>query len=196
MSSGLLPKSAFGFGKGRISAMKKLSRKQWIIIAVVVLIGGAILRSVTNQGPQIPKDKTTLVQEDAPVATIGFDKPLDLGDGVFVTVSAPTVFTPTQFMTNFDQKPKTSNYFTVTIKNGGNAALDFSTVSLEADSGTNVCFDVLGDQDINGAPTEPLKAGAEVSYKYGVGCQAKSGDPLSMTVRIGGSNVAVEGKLA
>jgi hypothetical protein len=176
--------------------MKKLSRKQWIIVAVVVLIGGAILRSVTNSGPELPKDKTTLVQEEAPVATIGFDKPLDLGGGVSVTISSPTRFTPTQFMTNYDQKAKTANYFTVTIKNAGKAPLDFSTVSLEADSGANVCFDILGDQDINGAPTDPLKAGAEVSYKYGVGCQAAPGDPLSMTVRIGGSNVAVEGKLA
>ena len=176
--------------------MKKLSRKQWIIVAVVVLIGGAILRSVTNSGPELPKDKTTLVQEEAPVATIGFDKPLDLGGGVSVTISSPTRFTPTQFMTNYDQKAKTANYFTVTIKNAGKAALDFSTVSLEADSGANVCFDILGDQDINGAPTDPLKAGSEVSYKYGVGCQAAPGDPLSMTVRIGGSNVAVEGKLA
>jgi hypothetical protein len=99
-------------------------------------------------------------------------------------------------MTNYDQKAKTANYFTVTIKNGGKTPLDFSTVSLEADSGANVCFDILGDQDINGAPTEALKPGAEASYKYGVGCQAATGDPLSLTVRIGGSNVAVEGKLA
>ena len=176
--------------------MKKLSRTQWIIILVVVVIGGAILRSVTNQGPTIPKDKSVLVQEAAPVATIGFDKPLDLGGGVSVTVSAPTQFTPTQFMTNFDQKAKTANFFTVTIVNGGKTPLDFSTVSLEADSGANVCFDVLGDQDINGAPTDPLKAGGSTSYKYGVGCKAASGDPLSLTVRIGESTVAVEGKLA
>ena len=176
--------------------MKKLSRTQWIIILVVVVIGGAILRSVTNQGPTIPKDKSVLVQEAAPVATIGFDKPLDLGGGVSVTVSAPTQFTPTQFMTNFDQKAKTANFFTVTIVNGGKTPLDFSTVSLEADSGANVCFDVLGDQDINGAPTDPLKAGGLTSYKYGVGCKAASGDPLSLTVRIGESTVAVEGKLA
>jgi len=176
--------------------MKKLSRKQWIIVAVVVLIGGAILRSATNTGPTIPKDKTTLVQETAPVATIAFDKPLDLGGGVSVTVSSPTKFTPTQFMTNFDQKAKTANYFTVTIKNAGKSALDFSTVSLEADSGTNVCFDILGDQDIDGAPVDPLKPGAEVSYKYGVGCKAASGDPLNLKVRVSGTNVAVQGKLA
>ena len=176
--------------------MKKLSRNQWIIVLVVILIGGAILRSATNQGPAIPKDKTTLVQEQAPVATIGFDKALDLGGGVTVTLSSPTPFTPTQFMTNFDQKAKTANYFTVTIKNGGKSALDFSTVSLAADSGSNVCFDILGDQDINGAPVDPLKAGAEISYKYGVGCKAAAGDPLSLTVRIAGSNVAVTGKLA
>ena len=176
--------------------MKKLSRKQWIIIAVVVLIGGSILRSVTNGGSDLPADTTTLVQEEAPVATIGFDSPLDLGNGVFVTVSAPSRFAPTQFMTNMDQKPKTSNSFNVIIKNGGKADLDFTTVSLQAASGANVCFDVLGDLDINGAPTEALKAGSEVSYKYGVGCQAASGDSLTLTVRIGESTVKVDGKLA
>ena len=176
--------------------MKKLSRKQWIIIAVVVLIGGAILRSVTNGGGDAPVDAATLVQEEAPVATIGFDSPLDLGGGVFVTVSAPSRFTPTQFMTNIDQKPKTSNSFNVIIRNGGKTPLDFTTVSLQAASGDNVCFDVLGDLDINGAPTDALKAGGEVSYKYGVGCQAAVGDPLSLTVRIGESTVAVDGKLA
>ena len=176
--------------------MKKLSRKQWILIAVVVLVGGSILRSVTNGGSDLPADTATLVQEEAPTATIGFDSPLDLGGGVFVTISAPSRFTPTTFMTNIDQKPKTSNSFSVIIKNGGKTDLDFTTVSLQAASGANVCFDVLGDLDINGAPTEPLKAGAEVSYKYGVGCQAAAGDPLTLTVSIGESKVQVDGKLA
>jgi hypothetical protein len=176
--------------------MKKFSRKQWIIVAVVVLIGGAILRSVTNGGSDLPADTSTLVQEEAPVATIGFDSPLDLGGGVFVTVSAPTRFTPTIFMTNIDQKPKTANSFDVIIKNDGKTPLDFTSVSLEAASGSNVCFDVLGDLDINGAPTEALKAGGEVSYKYGVGCQAAAGEPLTLTVRIGASTVQVDGTIA
>ena len=176
--------------------MKKLSRKQWIIIAVIVLIGGAILRSATNGGSGLPADKTELVTEEAPTATIAFDSPLDLGGGVFVTISSPSRFTPTTFMTNIDQKPKTSNEFNVMIKNGGKTPIDFTTVSLQAASGANVCFDVLGDLDINGAPTEPLKAGTEISYKYGVGCQAAAGDPLTLTVRIGDSKVQVDGKLA
>ena len=176
--------------------MKKLSRKQWIIIAVVVLIGGSILRSVTNGGSDAPVDAATLVQEEAPVATIGFDSPLDLGGGVFVTVASPSRFTPTTFMTNIDQKPKSSNKFNVTIKNGGKTPLDFTTVSLIAASGANVCFDVLGDLDINGAPTEALAAGATATYTYGVGCQAAAGEPLSLTVQIGESKVAVEGKIA
>jgi hypothetical protein len=99
-------------------------------------------------------------------------------------------------MTNIDQKPKTSNSFDVIIKNGGKTPLDFTTVSLQAASGANVCFDVLGDLDINGAPTDALKAGSEVSYKYGVGCQAPVGDPLTLTVRIGDVKVQVDGKLA
>ncbi len=176
--------------------MKKLSRKQWVLIALVVIVGGAILRSATNGGSDLPADKTTLVEEVAPVATIAFDTPLDLGGGVFVTVAAPTRFTPTQFMTNVDQKPKTSNSFNVIIKNGGKSALDFTSVSLQAASGANVCFDVLGDLDINGAPTEALKAGSEISYKYGVGCQAAVGAPLTLTVRIGETTVQVDGKLA
>ena len=118
----------------------------------MVLIGGAILRSVTNGGSDAPVDAATLVQEEAPTATIGFDSPLDLGGGVLVTVAAPSRFSPTTFMTNVDQKPKTSNSFNVIIKNGGKTDLDFTTVSLQAASGANVCFDVLGDLDINGAP--------------------------------------------
>ena len=99
-------------------------------------------------------------------------------------------------MTNVDQKPKSANSFNVTIKNGGSTPLDFTSVSLIAASGANVCFDVLGDLDINGAPTEPLAAGATTTYTYGVGCQAAAGEPLSLTVQIGESKVAVEGKLA
>ena len=176
--------------------MKKLTRKQWILVGVVAVVALAILRSVTNGGSDLPADKTTLVADAAPVATIAFDTPLDLGGGVFVTVAAPSRFTPTQFMTNVDQKPKTANSFDVTIKNGGKTPLDFTTVSLIAASGANVCFDVLGDLNINGAPTEPLAPGATATYKYGVGCQAAAGEPLSLTVQIGESKVAVEGKLA
>jgi len=189
--------SACGFGEGRISTMKKLSRKQWILIAVVVLIGGAILRSATHKGdPAIPADRTQLVEEAAPISTIAFDTPLDLGNGVFVTVAAPARFTPTQFMSNIDQKPKTANSFSVIIKNTSKAPLDFSTVSLRAVSGENVCFDMLGDLDINGAPIAPLAVGAEATYKYGVGCQAAPGDPLTLTVGVAGTTVKVEGKIA
>jgi hypothetical protein len=176
--------------------MKKLTRKQWILVGVVAVVALSILRSVTNGGSDLPKDKTTLVQDAAPVATIAFDTPLDLGGGVFVTVSAPERFTPTQFMTNIDQKPKSSNKFNVTIKNGGKTPLDFTSVSLIAESGANVCFDVLGDLNINGAPTDPLAPGATATYAHGVGCQAAAGDPLSLTVQIGTSKVVVAGKLA
>lgn len=176
--------------------MKKLSRKQWILVGAVAVVGLGILRSLTNGGSDLPADTTTLVEEVAPVATIAFDTPLDLGGGIFVTVSSPTRFTPTTFMTNIDQKPKSSNSFNVTIQNGGTEPLDFTSVSLVAASGENVCFDVLGDLDINGAPTDPLAAGATTTYTYGVGCQAVAGDPLSLAVQIGESKVAVEGKIA
>ena len=176
--------------------MKKLTRKQWILVGVVAVVGLAILRSVTNGGSDLPADKTTLVEETAPVATIAFDTPLDLGGGVFVTVSAPTRFTPTQFMTNINLKPKSANQFNVTIKNDGKTPLDFTSVLLVAESGSNVCFDVLGDLDINGAPTEALAPGATATFAYGVGCQAAAGEPLSLSVQIGESKVAVEGKIA
>ncbi len=176
--------------------MKNLSTKKKVIIGIALIAVLGIIRSVTNGGDELPADKSTLVEEVAPVATIAFDTPLDLGGGVFVTVASPVRFTPTTFMTNIDQKPKTSNSFQVTIKNGGSTPLDFTTVSLVAASGENVCFDVLGDLDINGAPTEALAAGATTTYTYGVGCQAAAGNPLSLTVQIGESKVAVEGKLA
>lgn len=176
--------------------MKKFTRKQWILVGVVAVVGLGILRSITNGGSDLPEDVTTLVEEEAPVATIAFDTPLDLGGGVFVTVASPVRFTPTTFMTNIDQNPQSANSFQVTIKNDGSEPLDFTTFSLTAASGANVCFDVLGDLDINGAPTEPLAPGATTTYTYGVGCQAGAGEPLSLTVQIGESTVAVEGKLA
>ena len=63
-------------------------------------------------------------------------------------------------------------------------------------SGIDTCVDILdGDNNINGAPTEPLAAGASATFTYGVGCIAKAGAPLDLTVSLNDAVVAVAGTL-
>jgi hypothetical protein len=63
-------------------------------------------------------------------------------------------------------------------------------------AGNKNCVDVLdGDSNINGQPTEMLAAGAQVSFIYGLACDAKIGDPLNLSVAINDKVIAVNGKL-
>ncbi len=83
------------------------------------------------------------------------------------------------------------------MKNGGTADLDMATLILAASAGGNSCTDVLdGDNGINGAPTDPLAAGASVSFKYGVACDAKAGAPLAFSITLGETNAVLNGTLA
>ena len=132
----------------------------------------------------------------APSVTADFGAPLDLGNGVSVTISAPEAFTPGDFASNYIPGQVT-DLFTIEVQNDGTAALDMSTVVFTATSGGNFCADVLdGDNGITGAPAEPVAAGASVSFKYAIGCDAKAGDPLELTVAIGETTAGLTGKLA
>jgi len=138
---------------------------------------------------------SALVEAEAPTATIGFGSSLDLPNGVKITFSEPVHFAPTKFASNY-QKPQIPNKFEVTVVNGGTKALDLATISVAAKSGSNTCVDVLdGDNGINGAPAEALKAGGTVTFEYGIACIAKIGDPLELTASFDGSVVGVTGVL-
>ena len=144
----------------------------------------------------MPASEQPALSKAEVTATIGFGSPLDLGNGVALTVSIPASFTPTIFASNF-VKGQVANVFSIDVKNGGTAALDLSSLSLVVESGTASCAEVLdGDSGINGAPLDPLAAGASTSFKYGVGCAAKKGVPLNLKITYGANLIAVKGTLA
>jgi ABC-type glycerol-3-phosphate transport system substrate-binding protein len=126
----------------------------------------------------------------------GFGSALDLGDGIALTITSPKTFVPGNFASNY-LTGQAANLFDVTVKNGGTASLDASTILLQAASGANTCTDVLdGDNGINGAPIDPIAAGASVTFKFAIACDAKSGDPLTLSVGVGTSTASIAGKVA
>ena len=156
--------------------------------------------SLTACGNKAPKDRPasaqSAVEEVEATATIGFDSPLDLGDGVSLTVSTPAAFTPTIFASNY-VKGQVANVFSMNVTNGSTTDLDLSALSLVVESGSAFCSEVLdGDSGINGAPLESLAAGASTSFKYGVSCEAKKGVPLNLKITFGSNLIAVAGTLA
>ena len=175
--------------------MKKKSLAALSVSAIV--LASLTLTACGNKAPkELPASETTVVEEAEATATIGFDSPLDLGNGVSITVSTPTSFTPTIFASNYI-KGQVANVFSVDVKNGGTADLDLSVLSLVVESGTAFCSEVLdGDSGITGAPLEAVAAGASKSFKYGIGCDAKKGAPLNLKITLGTNVIAVDGTLA
>lgn len=143
-----------------------------------------------------PTDGAAATETTAAAASADFDSPIDLGSGVSITISAPASFTPGDFASNFIPG-QTAELLTIDVKNTGTAALDLSTILFTPTSAGTFCSDVLdGDNGINGAPTEPVAAGGEASFKYAVACDAKAGDPLELAVTFGETNVSLSATLA
>lgn len=136
------------------------------------------------------------VTETTAATAADFAAPIDLGQGVSITISQPAAFTPGAFASNYIPG-QTADLVTIDVENAGSTALDLSTILFTPTSAGNFCADLLdGDNGINGAPTEPVAAGASVSFKYAVACDAKVGDPLELAVAYGDTSVSLAGKLA
>jgi len=169
-----------------------------VLSAAAFVLASLSLTACGNKAPkELPaSEATTLVTETEATAKIGFDSPLDLGDGVTITVSNPTSFTPTVFASNFI-KGQVANVFNIDVKNGSSKPLDLSVLSLIVESGKSFCAEVLdGDSGINGAPLDAVPAGADATFKYGIGCDAKKGAPLNLKITLGTNVIAVDGTLA
>ena len=141
-------------------------------------------------------DEVAATETTAAAAAADFNAPIDLGAGVSLTISAPAAFTPGDFASNFIPG-QTAQLLEVAVSNTGDKALDLSTILFTPTSDGAYCSDVLdGDNGINGAPTEPVAAGASTSFKYAVACDAKAGAPFELTVTFGETNVGLEGTIA
>lgn len=178
--------------------MLKFKNNVAVVISVVLIsttaLTGCAKKNVGLNSSE-NENNSSLVEAEAPTATVGFGSSLDLPNGVKITFSEPVHFTPTKFASNYE-KPQIPNKFEVIVVNGGTKALDLATVSISSKSGSNTCVDVLdGDNGINGAPTDMLSPGATVKFQYGIACIAKIGDPLELAASFDGSFVGVSGTL-
>lgn len=167
-------------------------------LTVVLVIGALVLTGCGSKKANNASSSTngTPTASAAPTASGGFGSPVALGTGVSVTISAPISFKPGTFASNY-LPGQAANVFNVTLKNGGTAPIDPTTISLAASSGTNTCTDVLdGDNGVAGAPTVPIAAGATSTFKFAIGCDAKAGAPLHLDITVGSSTASIEGKIA
>ena len=164
------------------------------LIAITLIAGLAL----TGCGKKADTAKPTESASPSATATVSsaFGLPITVGTAITLTISKPSTFKPGQFASNY-LPGQVANVFNVTLKNGTSAGLDPATISLVARSGTNTCTDVLdGDNNISGAPTDPIAAGSEVNFKFAIGCDAKSGQPLHIDITIGSNTAALDGALA
>jgi hypothetical protein len=167
----------------------------------VIILGLAASISLTACGKSdtglntAPGDASEFVENVAPTVATNFGAPLDLGADVTITFQENAKFTPGAYASNY-QKGMAANKFDITVQNKGSNALDLANMVISMTSGTDTCVDILdGDNNINGAPTDPLAAGASATFTYGVGCLAKAGAPLDLTVSLNDAVVAVAGTL-
>ncbi|MFZ2227243.1 MAG: hypothetical protein WA090_00740 [Candidatus Nanopelagicaceae bacterium] len=165
-------------------------------LIAITLVAGLALTGCGKKADTVatPTESAT----PTPTATVSnsFGSPITLGEGITVTISKPATFTPGQFASNY-LPGQAANVFTATIKNESGSEVDPSTISLVASSGSNTCTDVLdGDNGISGAPTEPIATAGEVDFKFAIGCDAKSGQPLHIDITIGSNTAALDGTVA
>jgi hypothetical protein len=88
--------------------------------------------------------------------------------------------------------------FNLNVTNGSAAELDLATLIVKGSTTTGECVDIFdGDNQMEGAPTTPLAAGASAKFSWGLSCPGKNGEDIS--VLLSNANVTlieVTGKLS
>ena len=130
-------------------------------------------------------------------ASGGFNSPVKIPSGVSFTLSEPTSFKPGKFAAG--QLPgQRYQQFKVDITNGSTAPVDLATLIVAGKTTSGVCVDIFdGDNGMEGAPQEPLAAGKSISFNWGLSCDGKSGEELSLVLSNEGvAIIEVTGKVA
>ena len=137
------------------------------------------------------------VVEEAAQASGGFDAPVVTPDKVSYTLSTPASFTPGKFASGM-LPGQINERFNVTVQNGSAAELDLATLIVKGSTTTGDCVDIFdGDNQMEGAPIEPLAPGASAKFSWGLSCAGKSGEDISVVLSNGVTNlIEVTGKLA
>ncbi len=175
--------------------------KKSLIGALALL---ALLTSLTACGgsdeaavPEEEKQELVEVQEQEAQAKGGFDSDITLPTGEIYQLSSPSKFTPGKFAAG--QVPGQSfNRFEVSVTNGGSADLDLAVLIVSGTTSAGACVDIFdGDNNINGAPLEPLAAGASKTFGWALSCPGSTGDELKVKL-FSGETALIEatGKLS
>ena len=150
-----------------------------------------------DEGAQVEDQSLVTEVEEAPQASGGFDAPVVTPDKVSYTRSSPANFTPGKFASGM-LPGQINERFNLSVTNGSAAELDLATLIVKGSTTTGECVDIFdGDNQMEGAPTTPLAAGASAKFSWGLSCPGKSGEDIS--VLLSNANVTlieVTGKLS
>jgi hypothetical protein len=170
------------------------TKKSIGIISIITLVLFASLTGCSKKTSGL-NETPDVVETPIPELALDFGSPLDIGNGVKVTVSTPESFKPGPYASNF-VKGQVANRFTVQISNGGTSDFDVTQFAITSASSEGSCIDVLdGDNGIAGAPTDPLAVGADVTFNYAIACNAKVGDSLNISLSSSEVVLALSGTL-
>ena len=135
--------------------------------------------------------------EEAPQASGGFDAPVVTPDKVTYTLSSPANFTPGKFASGM-LPGQINERFNLSVTNGSAAELDLAILIVKGSTTTGECVDIFdGDNQMEGAPTTPLAAGASAKFSWGLSCPGKNGEDISVLLSNGGLTlIEVTGKLS
>ena len=166
------------------------------------ILGGAallLLAGCASGGSSGGESDTTYVppkQEEAQVKG-GFDSPLTLPDGTSFTLSSPTSFTPGKFASGQIKGQKYLD-FKISVTNGGKSPLDLSTLIVTGVTPSGNCADIFdGDNNVNGAPQEPLAVGKNIEVNWALSCPGAPGANLDVSLQNNGANlIQASGKLS
>lgn len=160
-----------------------------LMISTLTACGG----SDKADAPTEQKQELVEAPQQEAQASGGFDSEIKLPTGESYILSSPAKFTPGKFASGII--PGQSNYrFEVTAKNGGTADLDLAVLIVQGSTSSGACVDVFdGDNNIGGAPIEPLAAGKSLTFTWALSCPGKAGDELSVTL-LSGETALIEAK--
>ena len=167
---------------------------------LALTIALALTLSACGGGDEVAQvDDQSLVTEveEAPQASGGFDAPVVTPDKVSYTLSSPANFTPGKFASGM-LPGQINERFDLNVTNGSAAELDLATLIVKGSTTTGDCVDIFdGDNQMEGAPTTPLAAGASAKFSWALSCPGKSGEDIS--VILSNANITlieVTGKLS
>jgi hypothetical protein len=154
--------------------------------------GGSTEVASTESGEEL----VTPVEQEVQ-ASGSFNSAVTIPSGVSFTLSEPSAFRPGKFAAG--QLPGLLNQqFKVQITNGSTAPVDLTTLIVQGTTATGTCVDIFdGDNGMEGAPQEPLAVGKSISFNWGLSCDGKTGEDLSLILsNEGAAVIEVTGKLS